>query len=152
MPDNKSGGETPFLTDVKTLRERARQHIQAGAVTSNYGADPKVVCKVLNEALATEIVCVLRYKRHYFMAQGIASDSVKKEFAEHAAALVERARGGRGRQHAAAEVAPRAVAGEAGERAEEAGRGHVVHERPLAPREHAGRRGIGGVGPEGARR
>ena len=67
MPDNKSGGETPFLTDVKTLRERARQHIQAGAVTSNYGADPKVVCKVLNEALATEIVCVLRYKRHYFM-------------------------------------------------------------------------------------
>src|SRR6478672_11089813 len=84
MPDNKSGGETPFLTDVKTLRERARQHIQAGAVTSNYGADPKVVCKVLNEALATEIVCVLRYKRHYFMAQGLASDSVKEEFAEHA--------------------------------------------------------------------
>lgn len=84
MPDNKSGSETPFLTDVKTLRERARQHIQAGAVTSNYGADPKVVCKVLNEALATEIVCVLRYKRHYFMAQGIASDSVKTEFAEHA--------------------------------------------------------------------
>src|SRR6476620_4970594 len=84
MPDNKSGGETPFLTDVKTLRERARQHIQAGAVTSNYGADPKVVCKVLNEALATEIVCVLRYKRHYFMAQGIASESVKLEFAEHA--------------------------------------------------------------------
>jgi len=84
MPDIKQGGDTPFLTDVKTLRERARQHIQAGAVTSNYGADPKVVCKVLNEALATEIVCVLRYKRHYFMAQGIASDSVKTEFAEHA--------------------------------------------------------------------
>ena len=84
MPDNKAGGETPFLTDVKTLRERARQHIQAGAVTANYGADPKVVCKVLNDALATEIVCVLRYKRHYFMAQGLASDSVKAEFAEHA--------------------------------------------------------------------
>jgi len=84
MPDIKQGGDTPFLTDVKTLRERARQHIQAGAVTSNYGADPTVVCKVLNEALATEIVCVLRYKRHYFMAQGIASDSVKTEFAEHA--------------------------------------------------------------------
>src|SRR5580765_3007440 len=84
MPDIKQGGDTPFLTDVKTLRERARQHIQAGAVTSNYGADPKVVCKVLNEALATEIVCVLRYKRHYFMAQGIASDSVKTEFDEHA--------------------------------------------------------------------
>src|SRR5678815_5301305 len=84
MPDIKQGGDTPFLTDVKTLRETARQHIQAGAVTSNYGADPNVVCKVLNEALATEIVCVLRYKRHYFMAQGIASDSVKTEFAEHA--------------------------------------------------------------------
>lgn len=75
---------TPFLTDVTTLRQRARQHIQQGAVTSNYGADPTVVCRVLNEALATEIVCVLRYKRHYFMADGIASDSVKQEFAEHA--------------------------------------------------------------------
>src|SRR6478752_2055266 len=84
MPDIKQGGDTPFLTDVKTLRERARQHIQAGAVTSNYGADPKVVIEVLNAALATEIVCVLRYKRHYFMAQGIASESVKLEFAEHA--------------------------------------------------------------------
>src|SRR6188508_1094439 len=84
MPDTKAGTETPFLTDVATLRQRARQHIQAGAVTSNYGADPVLVCKVLNEALATEIVCVLRYKRHYFMAQGIASDSVKAEFAEHA--------------------------------------------------------------------
>jgi bacterioferritin len=75
---------TPFLTDVQTLRQRARQHIEEGAVTSNYGADAKVVCKVLNDALATEIVCVLRYKRHYFMAQGIASDSVKAEFLEHA--------------------------------------------------------------------
>jgi bacterioferritin len=78
------GGATPFLTDVKTLRERARQHIQQGAVTENYGADPKVVVEVLNAALATEIVCVLRYKNHYFMAQGIASESVKSEFAEHA--------------------------------------------------------------------
>ena len=84
MPNAQAVSETPFLTDVATLRERARQHIEAGAVTSNYGADPKVVVKVLNEALATEIVCVLRYKRHYFMAQGIASDSVKTEFAEHA--------------------------------------------------------------------
>ncbi|MEO8537267.1 MAG: ferritin-like domain-containing protein [Betaproteobacteria bacterium] len=81
---NNETGDKPFLTDVKTLRQRARQHIEGGAVTSNYGADPKLVCKVLNEALATEIVCVLRYKRHYFMAQGIASDSVKEEFAEHA--------------------------------------------------------------------
>jgi len=84
MPNNNAGAETPFLTDVATLRQRAREHIKAGAVTSNYGADPVVVCKVLNEALATEIVCVLRYKRHYFMAQGIASDSVKAEFAQHA--------------------------------------------------------------------
>src|SRR5690349_24377615 len=66
--------EGPFLTDVKTLRERARQHIQQGAVTENYGADPKVVVEVLNAALATEVVCVLRYKNHYFMAQGIASE------------------------------------------------------------------------------
>ena len=85
MANSNPGSETPFLTDVATLRERARKHIESGAVTSNYGADPKVVVKVLNEALATEIVCVLRYKRHYFMAQGIASDSVKQEFAEHAA-------------------------------------------------------------------
>ena len=84
MPENAQGSTTPFLTDVATLRERARKHMDAGAVTANYGADPNVVVKVLNEALATEIVCVLRYKRHYFMAQGIASDSVKQEFAEHA--------------------------------------------------------------------
>lgn len=85
MPDDKkSGGPMPFLSDVRALRERARKNIEEGAVTSNYGADPKVVIEVLNAALATEIVCVLRYKRHYFMAQGIASDSVKTEFAEHA--------------------------------------------------------------------
>src|SRR4029079_13435353 len=84
MPIENSGNATPSLTDVATLRKRARQHIDAGAVTSNYGADPKLVVKVLNEALATEIVCVLRYKRHYFMAQGIASESVKAEFLEHA--------------------------------------------------------------------
>lgn len=75
---------TPFLTDVATLRQRARQNMDSGAVTANYGADPKVVVEVLNAALATEIVCVLRYKRHYFMAQGIASESVKAEFLEHA--------------------------------------------------------------------
>ena len=80
-----TGNATPFLTDVATLRARARQQMQAGAVTANYGADPKVVVEVLNAALATEIVCVLRYKNHYFMAQGLASESVKSEFAEHAA-------------------------------------------------------------------
>lgn len=85
MANDKGGGNaTPFLTDVATLRKRARQQMDAGAVTPNYGADPKVVVGVLNSALATEIVCVLRYKRHYFMAQGIASESVKQEFAQHA--------------------------------------------------------------------
>lgn len=89
MPDHHAAnpalaGATPFLTDVATLRSRARAHIEEGAVTSNYGADAKQVCRVLNDALATEIVCVLRYKRHYFMAQGIASDSVKAEFLQHA--------------------------------------------------------------------
>jgi len=79
-----SGNATPFLTDVQTLRQRARQHIDQGAVTASYGADRDTVVKVLNEALATEIVCVLRYKRHYFMAQGIASESVKSEFLQHA--------------------------------------------------------------------
>ncbi len=73
-----------FLMDVKTLRERARRHIEQGAVTPGYGAHIDTVLKLLNEALATELVCVLRYKRHYFMAQGIASESVKAEFLQHA--------------------------------------------------------------------
>ena len=58
-----------FLTDVKTLRARARKHIEKGAVTEGYRADRETVIQLLNEALATEIVCVLRYKRHYFMAR-----------------------------------------------------------------------------------
>ena len=74
----------PFLTDVKTLRERARQHMENGAVTEGYSADRETVVKLLNEALATEIVCVLRYKRHYFMASGIHAESVAAEFLEHA--------------------------------------------------------------------
>src|SRR6185436_17770320 len=74
----------PFLTDVKTLRKRARQHIEQGAVTEGYSADLKTVLKLLNEALATEIVCVLRYKRHYFMATGIHAQSVAQEFLQHA--------------------------------------------------------------------
>jgi bacterioferritin len=74
----------PFLTDVKELRRRAREHIERGAVTPDYKADRVEVIKVLNEALATEIVCVLRYKRHYFMAQGIDSKAVADEFLEHA--------------------------------------------------------------------
>jgi bacterioferritin len=73
-----------FLTDIKTLRARARQHIENGAVTEGYRADKDTVNRLLNEALATEIVCVLRYKRHYFMAQGIHSQAVAAEFLEHA--------------------------------------------------------------------
>src|SRR5215470_10873368 len=73
-----------FLTDIKTLRERARKHIENGAVTEGYKADRETVVKLLNEALATELVCVLRYKRHYFMANGIQADSVAAEFLEHA--------------------------------------------------------------------
>ncbi len=69
----------PFLTDIKTLRERARQHIEEGAVTEGYKADRDTVVKILNEALATEIVCVLRYKRHYFMATGIYAEGVAAE-------------------------------------------------------------------------
>jgi bacterioferritin len=76
--------DTPFLTDVKTLRQRARQHIEAGAVTAGYGGNTETAIKVLNEALATEIVCVLRYKRHYFMAKGIHAGPVAAEFLEHA--------------------------------------------------------------------
>jgi len=66
------------------LREQARKHIEEGAVTENYGANREKVVELLNEALATELVCVLRYKRHYYMAQGIHGQSVANEFAEHA--------------------------------------------------------------------
>ncbi len=75
----------PFVTDIKALRERARRHIEQGAVTAGYQADRETVIKICNEAMATEIVCVLRYKRHYFMAEGINAESVAAEFAEHAA-------------------------------------------------------------------
>jgi len=76
--------EKGFLTDVKEIRRRARKHIEEGAVTEGYAADRETVIKILNEALATEIVCVLRYKRHYFMAQGIHSDPIAQEFLQHA--------------------------------------------------------------------
>jgi len=74
----------PFLTDITELRKRARKHLEEGAVTPGYKADRTVVVKLLNEALATEIVCVLRYKRHYFMASGINAQSVAQEFLQHA--------------------------------------------------------------------
>ena len=73
----------PELTDVATLRRQARKHIEEGAVTAGYAADRDVVLRLLNEALATEIVCVLRYRRHYFMARGIHSKGVAEEFLAH---------------------------------------------------------------------
>lgn len=73
-----------FLTDIKTIRERARREINEGAVTPDYALDKDQVCKILNEALATELVCVLRYKFHYFMASGIHKDGAAAEFLEHA--------------------------------------------------------------------
>jgi bacterioferritin len=96
MPRNEKTATTPspgknvppagggFLSDIKSLRERVRTHIGEGAVTPNYGANRDKVVDLLNEALATEIVCVLRYKRHYYMAQGLASEAIKKEFLAHA--------------------------------------------------------------------
>jgi bacterioferritin len=84
QPGAKAVPEKPFLSDIKTLRERARQHIENGAVTEGYRADRDTVVKLLNEALATEIVCVLRYKRHYFMASGIHAEGVAAEFLQHA--------------------------------------------------------------------
>src|SRR5262245_1910707 len=85
--DNPTTGDDmdqPFLTDIKTLRQRARQHMEQGAMTPGYKADRDTVVKLLNEALATEIVCVLRYKRHYYMASGIHSEAAATEFLEHA--------------------------------------------------------------------
>jgi len=76
--------EESSLTDIPTLRERARKHLDEGAVTQDYSADKDTVLKLLNQALATEIVCNLRYRRHYFMAKGVNSESVKAEFQEHA--------------------------------------------------------------------
>jgi bacterioferritin len=84
MRQRRSKVANEFITDVKTLRERARKHIENGAVTEGYKADRPTVIKLLQEALATEIVCVLRYKRHYFMAQGIHAQSVAAEFLQHA--------------------------------------------------------------------
>ncbi len=73
----------PFLTDIKELRRRAQQHIEKGAVTEGYRGDRAVVLRLLNEALATEIVCVLRYRRHYYMATGLSAEAVAAEFLQH---------------------------------------------------------------------
>ena len=72
-----------LITDTPTLRRRARQNIDEGSVTAGYSADRAVVLKLLNDSLATELVCVLRYRRHHFMARGIHSQSVAQEFLDH---------------------------------------------------------------------
>jgi bacterioferritin len=84
MSKNTAPETQSFLSDIQTLRARARQHISDGAVTPGYAADRETVLKLLNEALATEIVCVLRYRRHHFMATGINAEPVAAEFMEHA--------------------------------------------------------------------
>ncbi|MDP9162406.1 MAG: bacterioferritin [Acidobacteriota bacterium] len=79
----KKESKGQFISDIEEIRRRARQHIENGAVTDAYKADRETVIKVLNEALATELVCVLRYKRHYYMASGIHANAVADEFLEH---------------------------------------------------------------------
>ena len=83
MATQNSNGK-PFLTDVKTLRDRARKHMDMGAVTPSYQGDVSKTIEILQTVLATEIVCVLRYKRHFYMARGINKDSVAAEFLQHA--------------------------------------------------------------------
>jgi len=73
-----------FVNNLEVIRKRAREHIQKGAVTEGYQANREVVIQILNEALATEIVCLLRYKRHFFMAQGIDAANAAQEFQQHA--------------------------------------------------------------------
>jgi len=84
MPDATVQTDKPFLTDVKTLRDRARKNIAEGAMTWTYNGDPKRSIEILQSVLATEIVCVLRYTMHAVSAMGISSDSIKAEFAKHA--------------------------------------------------------------------
>ncbi len=76
--------QQPFLTDITEIRRRAREHLEEGAITEDYEGDVNATVKLLNDALATEIVCVLRYTYHYISAVGIQSESVKSEFGEHA--------------------------------------------------------------------
>jgi bacterioferritin len=81
--ESKKIASLALLTDVETLRSRARAHTDEGAVTVGYSADRTAVLMLLNESLATELICVLRYRRHYFMARGIQSRSIAEEFLEH---------------------------------------------------------------------
>jgi bacterioferritin len=84
VPVSKDASGKPFLSDVKTLRERARKNMSSGVVTSTYGGDVKKTVEILQSVLATEIVCVLRYTMHAVTATGISSEGIKAEFAQHA--------------------------------------------------------------------
>jgi bacterioferritin len=84
LPRLKEKAMNEFITDLKAIKQRARKDMEKGAVTDNYQADRQRVVKVLNDVLATETVCYLRYQRHYYMASGINSEAVKQEFLEHA--------------------------------------------------------------------
>eukprot|EP01034_Spumella_vulgaris_P003554 gene3554-4568_t len=83
VPAARRSAPSSTLTDTSTLRAQARKHVEDGAVTAGYAADREMVLKLLNEALATELVCVLRYRRHHFMARGINSKSIADEFLVH---------------------------------------------------------------------
>ena len=84
QPNGNAGVDSGFLSSIMEIRKRARQSMEEGAVTPSYSLDKEKVIELLNEALATELVCVLRYRRHYFMAEGINSEAIKKEFLTHA--------------------------------------------------------------------
>ena len=84
MQSTPGGASNSALSDIRTLRDRARKQIEDGAITLSYGADKQAVIKLLDEALATELVCVLRYKRHYFTAVGMNAEAAKAEFLQHA--------------------------------------------------------------------
>lgn len=88
-PEKKQ--EMPFFTDVQEIRRRARAHMERGPITPSYGLDVSRVIEILNQALATEIVCVLRYRNHAYMADGIHAKSVAEEFEEHATEEAEHA-------------------------------------------------------------
>jgi bacterioferritin len=82
--NTQASSNKPFLSDIKKIRERARANMRDGAITEGYKADRETVIRILNEALATEIVCVLRYKHHYYAADGLNAEAVAQEFLEHA--------------------------------------------------------------------
>lgn len=87
----QNGSQEKFSLDVEAIRTKARQNLEEGAITDAYAGNREEIIKMLNEALATELVCVLRYKRHFFMAKGIHSEAVAAEFAEHATQEAEHA-------------------------------------------------------------